>query len=120
MITSTGIFQYIYIALVSSFLLGAGLLHVFKSEEIARLMSRKRSMQFVGVLIVVFGWPPLFFRNPYFLTVGLIFLMSGLARLAIPSLVIRFMQSAYPRWVHGVLLIGASLLNFLIPLVFIW
>jgi hypothetical protein len=101
--------QSIYTAIVAAFLLLSALCHIFLQPQMARWMSKPALVRLIGALLLLLSIPCLRWRGWYFWTLFAALAASGIWRLFFPRHSIRAQERAYPRWVHGCLLLAGAL-----------
>jgi hypothetical protein len=99
----------IFVNVVATLLLLSGLAHIFRAQQTERVMSKPCVVRSVGAGLLLLAIPCLVWRGWFFWTVFVVLAVSGAWRLCLPQHSIRTQQSSYPRWVHGVLLLGGAL-----------
>jgi hypothetical protein len=93
----------------AAFLAAAGVYHLVASAHAERLLSRRTPVRLVGAALCVLGaWCLALAATTASYLVGIPMLLSGLARLLAPALMIR-VNTWTSRYTHGVLmLLGAA------------
>jgi hypothetical protein len=71
-------------------------------------MSRRRMVQAVGCALLLLAVPCFLWRGWYFFAIGILLAVSGAWRLFAPEHSIKMQKTSYPRWVHGLLLLGGA------------
>jgi hypothetical protein len=100
--------RHLYIdALVVALLISSGF-HLLAGRWTDRLLSRHKVVRAVGFGILFLAIPCFFWRGWFFLTIGTLLAGSGAWRLFAPEHSIRMQKKSYPRWVHGLLLLGGA------------
>jgi len=108
--------QSILVNTIVVLLVLSGLAHLLLPQTVESQMSRPGIVRCVGGLLLLLAAACLRWRNWYFLTLFAIMGASGVWRLCFPRHSIHAQQRAYPRWVHGWLLLsGAALVWALRP-----
>ncbi len=92
-------------------LFAVGVWHVLDGAATERMFRDATRVRYVGALLLLVTVPCLVWRGWFFSGMGAILGASGALRLFAPERNIRLQKAAYPRWVHGwVMITGAVLL----------
>jgi len=83
--------------------------HIRRPVQTEQWMSNPSVIRMVGGFLVLIGIPCLFWRGWFFGTLAILLIISGVWRLGFPQHSIRFQRRAYPRWVHGCLLLAGAI-----------
>jgi len=79
-------------------------------------MSNPQTVRVVGGSLLLLAIPSVFWGGWFFESLGFLLAASGAWRLCFPVHSIRVQRKAYPRWVHGcLLLVGAIVIWVLKP-----
>jgi hypothetical protein len=103
--------HYYIDALVIGLLISAGF-HLAAGEWTDRLLSRSGLVRSVGFCLLLAAIPCFVWRGWYFIGTGAVLVACGAWRLFAPEHSIRMQKESYPRWVHGLLLLGGAGLVF--------
>lgn len=95
---------------VAALLLLSGLAHILLPRKTDHWMSKLGVVRFVGVCLILLAIACLAWHGWFFRTLFAGLAISGIWRLCFPRQSIRAQQRAYPRWVHGCLLLGGAIL----------
>ena len=90
---------------IAVLLLLSAMAHIFLPRTVDSRMTRPGVVRFAGVVLLLLAALCLRWRGWFFLTLFVALAASGLWRLCFPRHSIRVQQRAYPRWVHGCLLL---------------
>ena len=92
------------------FCLLSGIAHLAAPKLTDRLLSKPLVIRLIGALLVFLAIPAPFVHDWRYWLLFAALLFAGIWRLFIPTHSIHVQKSLYPRWVHGLLLIGVALL----------
>ena len=109
--TALSLTRSMYVALVALGLLVSALLHLFRGAQTDRMMTQPGNVRLVGAALLAFALPCALWQGWYFTPLGALLGVSGALRLLAPQLNIRLQTRAYPRWVHGLLLLTGAVLT---------
>ena len=101
--------QAIYVRIVASVLLASSACHLFLPVLTTRWMTKPVAVRVVGGCLLLLSAPCLKWRGWYFWALFVALAVSGAWRLLFPQHSIRAQERSYPRWVHGCLLLAASI-----------
>ena len=101
--------QRIFADSLAVLLLISALWHIFRSSQTERWMSNRRTVRFVGGLLLLLAMPCLWWSGWFFRTLSFLLAISGIWRVGFPDHSIRVQRAAYPRRVHGCLLLGGAI-----------
>ena len=108
--------ESIFVNGIAVLLLLCGLMHIFLPQRVESWLSQPGVVRFIGGVLLLLAAICLRWRGWFFLTLFALLAVSGIWRLCFPRHSIRTQQRAYPRWVHGCLLLcGAGLVWALRP-----
>jgi hypothetical protein len=99
----------IYADSIAAFLLLSALCHLFLERQVNYWLRKPGVVRFIGACLLLFSLPCLCWRGWYFWTLSAALAISGAWRCFFPQHSIRAQERAYPRWVHGCLLLAAAI-----------
>jgi hypothetical protein len=104
--------RHYYIDAVVIGLLISAACHLAAGGWTDRVLSRTGVVRGVGLCLLLLAVPCFLWRGWYFLMLGSLLAISGAWRLLTPENSIKLQKITYPRWVHGLLLLGGAGLVF--------
>jgi len=106
--------QDLYVATCAIGLFAVGMWHVVQGEATERMFQKRRNVQLLGVVLLVLALPCALWRGAFFSAFGTALGLSGALRLCMPAWNIRMQKKAYPRWVHGWIMMAGAVGSWLI------
>ena len=102
--------QSAYIIAITAFLLLSAVAHFLLPSQTSYWMSKPGIVRGIGALLLLCAVPCLWWRGQFYWTLFAALLFSGAWRLCFPHHSIRAQENSYPRWVHGLLILGGAIL----------
>ena len=106
--------QVLFVAVCAGALILMGIWHILQGDATERMFRNPRNVRILGAMLLLVCVPCFLWSSPYFLILGTIVGLSGILRLFAPNLSIAWQKKAYPRWVHGCIMIVAGVAIWLI------
>jgi hypothetical protein len=92
-------------------LLAVGVWHILQGDTTERLFREVKNVRRVGAGLLVLALPCFVWKGWYFWTLGGLLALSGALRLFAPQWNVRLQERAYPRWVHGWVMVTGGVLT---------
>ena len=102
--------ESVFVSISCVGLFGLGIWHVLAGPVTDRVFREPRNVRLAGVALLMVAGPCFAFGGRYFLLMGALLLISGLLRALAPAANIRLQKGAYPRWVHGLIMMSAAVI----------
>src|ERR1039457_2258076 len=94
---------------IAAFLLISAYWHICRPNQAERWMSNPHTVRTGGGFVLLLTIPCLFWRGWFFGTLAVLLAVSGAWRFCFPEHSIQVQRKAYPRWVHGCLLLAGAI-----------
>jgi hypothetical protein len=99
----------VYADSIAAFLLLSALCHISLPRQTKYWLTKPVVVRLVGALLLLLSLPCLVWRGSYFWILFAGLAISGLWRFLFPQHSISAQERSYPRWVHGCLMLAASI-----------
>jgi len=79
-------------------------------------LGKTKNIRIIGLMLILVGGVGFAFDDMAARIAGLLIVLSGIWRLGFPNSSIKYQQTAYPRWVHGILLFLGGVISLLMTM----
>ncbi len=100
-----------YLSICGGFLALSSAFHFLRRDFVTSALEKPKTIRIIGVTLIAIGLAGFVDGSNVSRIIGVLYLGSGLWRSLFPRSSIRFQSSAYPRWVHGIIMaVGAAII----------